>query len=292
MQQLNYCRQFLKQAIPFLKLPAIDAPTRSMVSGAVDLAQASTKFMLPEGGRLFDDYGLRGLDETQELRLPYPFIALEYFQPPGRDSGEHVGTLNGQKIFQAAETVSAPKRIVFARERDDWIVMTLAFCTQHDGVWHVLPECALPKINYLDRANTSDSGRVCFRAAFEKMDAAGSMYGDYADEMGALLCFLNVLQCRNVHIEKQEVSKTRKAIAAGKKGALPFDTYHVLKIDVPLHSHARGDALSVGRSPREHLRRGHIRRLEDGRRTWVNATVVAAGRGAGVVSKDYALRAA
>ena len=44
------------------------------------------------------------------------------------------------------------------------------------------------------------------------------------------------------------------------------------------------------RSPREHLRRGHIRRLADGRRIWVNAAIVGAGKGVGVVSKDYALR--
>lgn len=44
-------------------------------------------------------------------------------------------------------------------------------------------------------------------------------------------------------------------------------------------------------SPREHLRRGHIRRLEDGRKFWINAAVVAAGNG-GKIHKDYGIRRA
>lgn len=291
MEQLNYCRQFLKQAIPFLKVPSIDANLRALVSGAVDLAQVSTKFLMPEGGRLFDDIEFRGLDETQTLHLPYPFIALEYYQPPSRPIGEQVGTLNGRPIFEPEETVSAPKRIVFARERDDWIVLTIAFCTKHDGHWRVLPECAIPRTGYLDRSVQSESGRTMFRAAFQQMDKDGASYADYADEMGAMLCFLNVLQCRNVHIEKKEPGKVRKAMNSGKKGALPFDTYHVLTIDAPGRAQERASDGGSHRSPREHLRRGHIRRLGDGRRIWVNATVVAAGGGGGAVSKDYLLAA-
>jgi len=57
-----------------------------------------------------------------------------------------------------------------------------------------------------------------------------------------------------------------------------------------------GDSLSTHSAVKEslttHRRRGHIRRLGDGRRIWVNATVVSAGRGAGVVTKDYAVRCA
>jgi hypothetical protein len=98
---------------------------------------------------------------------------------------------------------------------------------------------------------------------------------------------LNALACSNVHIERSEPKKSSKKI----KSALPFDTYHILTIDVPGNS-GGGMATGSHRSPREHLRRGHIRRLGDGRRIWVNATVVAAGRGAGVVTKDYAIRCA
>jgi hypothetical protein len=45
------------------------------------------------------------------------------------------------------------------------------------------------------------------------------------------------------------------------------------------------------RSPREHLRRGHIRIYQSGRRIWVNSTLVNAGVG-GRISTVRDLRAA
>jgi hypothetical protein len=101
----------------------------------------------------------------------------------------------------------------------------------------------------------------------------------------ALLSLLNALACSNVRIERSEPRMRRKKSAS----ALPFDTYHVLTVGPP-GTGPHGSLTGGHRSPREHLRRGHIRRLEDGRRIWVNATVVAAGRGAGVVTKDYAVK--
>src|SRR3990167_3851850 len=47
-----------------------------------DLARSmhihSVKFMLPPGGRIFDDNSFKGLDESLPLHLPFPTIALEY----------------------------------------------------------------------------------------------------------------------------------------------------------------------------------------------------------------------
>jgi len=96
------------------------------------------------------------------------------------------------------------------------------------------------------------------------------------------------LSCRNVHTEKSLPKKTSVAMNAGKKNAVPFDAYHYLVIDTAKKSESSGVGGSHA-SPREHLRRGHIRRLADGRRIWVNATVVSVGNG-GVVEKDYVMR--
>lgn len=101
-----------------------------------------------------------------------------------------------------------------------------------------------------------------------------------------LLGFLNAISCSNVEILRSDPPK----IKAKLRKALPFDSYHLLTIDV--RSQAGGEA-SIGgshRSPREHLRRGHIRRYESGLRVWVNATVVNPGVG-GKVHKDYRVTA-
>lgn len=284
MEHLNYSRQLVKHCMDMLAIPSFDPENRALVSSVVDLHGTSTKFILPDGGRLYDDMELRALDESVPLRLPYSYLCLEYHSN-GRDRpmDEPVGLVNGVPQYEQENFVSAPKHVVYARERGDYIVVTVAFWTRHDGVWRILPECAIPATGYLDRG-VSFSGRPAIKAAFKDPRVPLS---DYVDELGALLCFLNVLQCSNVHVERSESKKAGKKI----KTALPFDTYHILTIDVPGKA-GEGAATGGHRSPREHLRRGHIRRLADGRRIWVNATVVAAGRGAGVVTKDYALRCA
>lgn len=56
-------------------------------------------------------------------------------------------------------------------------------------------------------------------------------------------------------------------------------------------AHAIGVPRGERNGPREHLRRGHIRRLPDGRKIWVQACVVGS-RALGVVRKTYAVELA
>lgn len=275
MQHLNYCRQMVKQLTPFLGIPNFPAELKRMGSHALDLAGASTKFMLPETGRLYDDPDYRALDETEELNLPFDFVALEY-------SRRTVSQMNGP--------VLSTKAIVFARQRADEIFISPVCWIDSQGMWIPMREISIPRTGYLDRTQPKGGYKGNHVAIVVRADSTIDPR-DYTDEVGTLLCFLNVLNCKNVQIERSELGNVRKAMS-GKKGALPFDTYHVLTIDPIGKASGTGAAIGGHRSPREHLRRGHIRRLTDDRRVWVNATVVAAGRGAGVVTKDYALRAA
>lgn len=281
MEHLNYSRQLVRKCMEMLEVPSLDPEKRGLFSSVVDLHGASVKFILPDGGRLYDDRELRALDESVQLRLPYPYLALEYHSVSiGRKLDEPIGLVDGVPQYEGHDSVEAPKSVVYARERSGFIVITIAFWTRHDGAWRVLPECAIPTTGYLDRG-VKFSGRPAIKTAFQDPRVPMS---DYIDEIGALLCFLNIMQCSNVSVERSEPRKQ----GAKVKGALKFDTYHVLTIDAPGIS-GTGAATGGHRSPREHLRRGHIRVLADGRRIWVNATVVASGRGAGMVSKDYAI---
>lgn len=102
-------------------------------------------------------------------------------------------------------------------------------------------------------------------------------------EARVVLGFLNALACSNVTIERGPAPKQ----GAKLKNSLPFDAYHTLVLRGP-ESASGNTGLGGHRSPREHLRRGHIRRLESGNKVWVNATVVNAGA-PGKILKDYVL---
>jgi len=284
MEHLNYSRQIAKQGMAMLEKPSINPEIRKTLLKVAHLHKVSTKFILPNGGILYKDKELRALDESMPLRLPYPYLCLEYtcigFDRP---KDKPICVFNGVPEYEQEDSMVAPKRVVYAREHNGYIVVTIAFWYRDCKSWSIMPEFAIPKTDYLNRAETF-SGGLLFKIRFETLKVPLS---DYADEINALFSFLNVLQCSNVHITRSEPKKAGKNV----KAALPFDTYHVLTIDVP-GKNGNGAATGGHRSPREHLRRGHIRRLSDCRRIWVNAAVIAAGRGAGVVKKDYALRCA
>lgn len=266
---MNYCRQITKQFGGLIADKDFDPEMRSVLSNVVDLCNASTKFLLPEGGRLIDDTEYRALDESEELKLPFPFIALEYH----RDDED--------KPLETGQVVTT-KAVVFARERDDVIVITPVVFYDEAGFWAPMPEAAIPKTGYLDRTVVVEGyTAVKVYLADNRLNIK-----DYADEVYALMCFLNALQCANVKTQSIPPRKAKKKA----KSALPFDTYHMLTIDLgPRDSAQRGEDYTH-RSPREHLRRGHVRRYESGLRIWVNATVVNAGRGFARVKKDYRMK--
>lgn len=267
IEHLNYCRHMTKQLSDVIKHSEADTQTKQTAIHLIDLASASHKFILPPDGQILEDDELRGLDGIESIHLPHQFVALEY-QPKN---------INGGKV------------IAFAREHENAssIAVTAVAFSDEAGCWKWIPTFHISKKQHhsvLWRQNGK-----CFVQFEIPEEVQDEIVKDLIFKMGSVvLGFLNALACSNVHITKSEPRKAGKKI----KSALPFDTYHVLAIDVPGRIGDVGAPIGSHRSPREHLRRGHIRRLVDGRRIWVNATVVAAGHGAGVVKKDYALRMA
>lgn len=276
MSPLNFCRQMTKQFASKIQIPSFPALNKQILSHALDLAAASQKFLLPDGGRVFDDREFRALDDAKPLRLPFPIVALEY--------------RSTDKATIRPGDYATSKRIVFARERDDCIAVMAVCFWDSMGVWAPLPEVWLCKTGYLRRAQKDAFGNVGIAVGFTEMySPSGGMAKpqDVMDEVGALVCFLNALQCRNVSAARLDARKP----ARRAKDALPFDSYHVLMVDSGRVDAATGEPVGERRSPREHLRRGHIRVYASGLKLWINATVVNAACG-GKVSKDYAMRLA
>lgn len=265
IEPLNYCRQIMILARNRAEATLVSRAEREQSLRLMDLCAASQKFLLPYGGHILDDRELRALDDSFPLRLPHTFIALEFL--------EHLEG-DGQRV-QA-------KRVVFAREdKDDIFILPFAWLPQH-GEWATAPTLRLPKTGYLDRSVKGETGffAACVGGA-ETRDQVKH------NDVSVLLSFCNALQCSNVGTERIEPRRPGKKA----KNGLPFDTYHVLTIDVARRgSGSNGTAGGTHRSPREHLRRGHIVRPEGRRPYWRNATVVNAGKCAGRIEKDYRVR--
>ncbi len=106
----------------------------------------------------------------------------------------------------------------------------------------------------------------------------------------ARMCFA-VMACSN--IETRDVQPEQPAFAAKlrkERGLPPLHSYKILTIrpdELKTKSESQGGTHA---SPRVHLRRGHIRKLPDGRTVWVQSCTVG-DKTRGIVEKDYRVEA-
>lgn len=275
MQHLNYCRQALTYfsknppLIPNYLYRGDGHDINSFYSYAQSVIaelQVAVKIQVPTFGRILDDMELRAIKDDARLILPFKSIAIEYNKPVTEDT---------------KNTMSCSKRITLAKEYEEKIAILNVSYSDSAKMWGIFHPV------FLDRCDpfyTREAG-MPVRYNFEYLPGMLDEY--YWDDVSCVLDLLNALACKNVHIEKSPA----KATSQGKKvkAALPFDDYHYLTVDVPGKAGVRGEGLGGShRSPREHLRRGHIRRLDSGP-IWVNACVVNAGIGS-KVGKSYLVR--
>ena len=259
MQPKNYARQARVQLGQDgqIKTAADDGALALLMNhderyraGAIgeEIGQA-VKFMMPDGGRILGDRGLRAIS-GESVRLPFEKMTIEW------DAG-------GKSFLMLAREVQCS-----SADRADEEVLVDAECLCFSREGSGAPWLAKFSLLPLDPET---------REYFYERD----------DELfWVLFDLLNALACSNVRAERLPARKPAKRA----KGALPFDSYHYLTVDAPGRPSGQGAAIDDRRSPREHIRRGHIRRLADGRAIWINATMVNAGIGSRV-DKSYVMRA-
>lgn len=260
MEPLNFCRQIKKyfsdqrnrdRLLSYMPTLPLDTFLKNVSS--------SIKFTLPPSGIILDDKRLKALEGLEELRLPYEHISLEFIDD----------------TFKAVI-------VAYDHPKSDHILMFTWVCS--NNIWEISTSIIIPKIDSLNYGEDGKVRVVFFLSRFwlelePYMTEGAEINGTYA--VGILLSFLNAMACSNVRAEKLPIRKS------SKKDALPFDEYHVLTI-ARAAGNGTGRAHGEHRSPREHLRRGHVRHLSEIKKVWVNAAIVNAGAG-GKIRKNYAV---
>jgi hypothetical protein len=110
---------------------------------------------------------------------------------------------------------------------------------------------------------------------------------DSCDELRTMIQACSVINCANITSVQLRASGAlnRRRHA---KGQQPIFDYKVLQLAGERRAQSRSQLGGAHASPRMHLRRGHIRRL-DSRPIWIRPTTVNAGSKLGLVLKDYAV---
>ena len=111
---------------------------------------------------------------------------------------------------------------------------------------------------------------------------------DSRDEVQTVVQACSVINCANVTTAEVSapaaLNKKRQ-----EKGKQPFFSYKVLQLSDERREAGKGGAGGNHASPRMHLRRGHLRRLES-KVVWVRPAMANAGTSPGAVLKDYAVQ--
>ena len=230
----------------------------------IPLALKAPRFLLP-------DYGIAITDDLSHLvvpiRLPYPCIVLEY-------------VWHNTKVALIAEE-SRP-----IAGSDSVVVSVCGFIYGDRKTWvpfHILQVVNTP------RPPTNQLGVTPFDLITGCI-VEQSEYNIESTEGWAVysvLSLVQALQCCNVETETIPAPKAlnKKRIENNK---LPFVEYKILTVgDERVSSAYQGGSHA---SPRQHLRRGHIRRLPDARTVWVNQCTVGNPQ-KGVIVKDYRVNA-
>lgn len=245
----NYAAQAHRAAKELASKGNLTGTAKTVIKDLSRLIPNAQHFSIPDGGKLFDD-GLKGLFD-QDVKLPFPCITVETF-------------CDGFKYCVTAFQDAGDIGIMVAASEDDWVI--LPFVVIVSGV--------------------SDTG------------IHAEIIGGESDEY--LLSTLNfcacivlelceALSCSNVDSEVIEPVDAKANEKRVRKGKLPLYETRRLVIKVPLSSSGGKAGMSVDRNaPREHLRRGHIRRLQDERKIWVQSCVVG-HKELGVIHKSYSV---
>lgn len=272
----NFCSKVIDD---FSKYKWVDDIVKNGVNEIVEDIKSSVHFALPDGGKIFDD-DFKGLLD-KELRLPFPKITLEFH--------DHIDIVIQAKEFHKDQTLET----WFVAENDSeiWIFVTMMFKSTKTNHWQLFDQSFCIPSKW-DKSFDDGSFNFLTSGLFSHLDLEQDQktIETFGYHLRSLMEFLEALTCKNV--THQTINTVSKAMNDKRirKGKLPLYEVKELVINVA-DKHGNLTVAGAGSySPkRQHLRRGHIRRLEKGN-IWVNSCIVGSAE-LGVINKTYKIAA-
>lgn len=257
----------------------------------------SVKFHVPYGGNIMIDM-INGMSFKESVnnylttyRLPFPLITLEYDFFVDENSPEFIESnlpYTATLIMVHEELRDGLNPLLYVRlvnkifspfsKKYEWhclpydVVVDLEKCRQDD---HFLNFTSIIPINekILKEHNNND------------------FINDTGNELGVLLQFLIAMSCRNVTSNPEIPPSSIENKKRIKKGLEKRYEYRNIIINTKSGVTQVGKELKKngGGTVATHIRRGHIRHLED-KNIWIEQTVVNADKGGSPSQKNYVIK--
>lgn len=234
---------------------------RAMGQGLKD----SVKFKLPENGEILDIDPNENLTIKESycelipiIKLPYPTILLEY----GVKTEKHfVNT------------------VVAVKEFEDKICFQVFVKIPYEDEWTVLDNIGGMTKTWDDFRVVDLEGNVKSLSALQQATMKNGAL--------SILNLLSALNCQNVAVGEEHIKiKKRFGTKKSKPKQIGEIIYKTLIIDQDaIQANSQSNEVRHGTAKKQHLRRGHIRRLKN-KTIWINDCVIG-DKEKGVVEKDY-----
>ncbi len=276
-----------------------------------DLTEA-VHFVMPDGGALLND-NLKGIT-NMKIRLPYPKISVEYYIEENYSSLDNSGlSYTPKRVILAKEVPTAiinekipvpdalkdseymilMSSLFFSQKNNDWMPSIIGFlipCQWEFG------KDTLPNQREHEGLAAFGSATVpifpdLFKHVVKGLNAKEQLTmleEDLTQEVKVLLELIEALSCSNVKesVYQEASKKNEQRIKSHKK---PIWETKFLTLVINEKSNDKiGNSTINHASPRQHLRRGHIRRLPS-KNIWVNSCVVGSAEN-GKIEKQYKIR--
>ena len=282
MEHYNYCGYALADYKKFRRLLEENAkPSAIIVSDFLHkLLHKSQKFIMPEHGLVRD----LSEDEIANLKcalddskLPYDCVSLEY------------SSFGKQNIILAFAKNLIDDSVKFIFDYDSeyyfWhFVREKYWLPHHYGgflrkdvdIFDNYTELLLKSPILLGEVGLEllENDMEDFVTNMDEDSNLALYFKDLQNSAMTLLLFLNAINCSNVTVEKASPAKRSVLQKTSPKA---YYEHHFLRIDTNSKNVSSVALGGSHASPREHVRRGHVRRLADGKTIWINDTVVNAG---------------
>lgn len=309
-KELNYSSKAIQDLKEQLDVIKYDAPAAAyMIQMLVDFLEKSVKFVLPQGGLLFEFGGFKQSD-VDLMSLPYPIMTIEY--EANEEDVEDTNTRSSKRIavaFDSKEMISYLPVLQRKSYQNGMVVFPISYidmigkwCPCWGGVF-LKYHSELIKVPDEQRGSPFRKSKTGLGMEFgivplgeigletlEKNsgDALNDVVSvDIGGEQIAVVQLCSALNCENVSVsdarDPDQLIKINKKRLKSKKA--PLFQYKILNIKVgETSSKNKKDIVGHHASPRSHLRRGHPRRLPSGKTIWIQNTVVGT---TGNINKTY-----
>lgn len=295
IQRRNYITHAIDDVRTMVRSGDLDPIAKDYAVDLLGHLDRAVKFQMPENGEMLVDIRDASKDVLDCVRLPFPTVAAEYdiTLPSAAPKAITVAVdLDAMPAFKDALRELYPEdggawvsSLAFDPDRRAWVPTFAHILFPYRQAEAAVEKgfCRLGGI-VLEPPVGSPEKVIARYGGFEGYSR--QMMAEHFVDLTAIANLSLCSLCSNVEQTKVPAPKflSRQRV---KKGKAPFYEYRVLTVAPSVAAPSIGAGMART-GPRVHLRRGHIRRLSDGRMTWVRHCVVG-DKAKGVVMKDYRL---